>query len=390
MIDILAVGHTLVLGICRRPYRALAKRGWTIEMAASQAQLRVGGGIDPREADDPPLHMLPLRGTANRKWTFDGIGDLIRQRRPKIVILENEPESRMGIELGTYAHEVGAKLICLTNENDIPAPLATLLQGDVKRTLRSIRSRTLSLVARHRVDHVLAISKGGVKAMEAMGFAGRVTQIPLGFDRKLFRPFDEDARAAARAKLGVTKPAIAYFGRLVPEKGVHVLIQALGALRDCEWQFLLDDFTHGHNTYLSELKQAIADVGIGPRTIFHHTSHDEMPSVMNAADIVVVPSVWREQYCRIVPEAMACGRAVIISDIGAMPELLGGCGVAVPSGDASALRDAIRAQLGDPVRRMQLGERAVTRAHAELSLDSQTDITDALIRRLIPSQSTEG
>jgi len=66
---------------------------------------------------------------------------------------------------------------------------------------------------------------------------------------------------------------------------------------------------------------------------------------MNAADLVVVPSVstpnWKEQYGRVVPEAMACGKTLIISDSGALPELLDGKGYIFKEGDDIALRDIL-------------------------------------------------
>lgn len=380
MIDILVVAHAPILGINRRIYRALARRGWSVELAIPEATPWRGPVAQPRLPEDPPIHTLPVSGRNVRFWRFLGIDKLITRRRPKILFLENEPDSRIACELSRTARETGARLICVTNENDLPPPLAALLAGQYKPALRSLRSRLWSMAARHYVDHVFAICEDGVRAMETLGFRGRVTKMPLGFDPELFVPFDATRRDEARQCLGLTKPAIAYVGRLAPNKGVHLLIEALGRLRDLDWQFLLDDFEQRDDAYAVRLRQALAEQGLADRTVYFQATHDEIPSILNAADIVVVPSTWKEQYGRVVPEAMACGRAVVVSDIGALPELLGDCGVKIPPGNVAALAAALRRLIGNPSEWARLGALASARAHAHLDLEVQADIIDRTLR----------
>lgn len=382
MIDLLAVAHAPILSINRRIYRALARRGWSVELAMPEATPWRGPRAQPRMPEDPPIHTLPVSGRNVRFWRFRGLDELVRRRAPRIIFLENEPDSRIAWELGRSAHATGARLVCVTNENDLPPPARALLAGRVKPALRSLRSRLWSLASRHYVDHIFAICQDGVSAMEALGFRGRVTKMPLGFDPGLFVPFDAPRRGEARRALGLTKPAIAYVGRLAPNKGVHLLVEALAQLRDLEWQFLLDDFDQRDDAYAIRLREALAERGLADRTVYFHATHDEIPSVMNATDIVAVPSIWKEQYGRVVPEAMACGRAVVISDIGALPELLGDCGVKVPPGDTAALAAALRRLIGDPAERARLGALASARAHAHLDLEVQADIIDRTLRAL--------
>src|SRR5690606_28377914 len=124
-----------------------------------------------------------------------------------------------------------------------------------------------------------------------------------------FRP-DPTVRERERARLGLTEPTIAYFGRISPEKGVHHLVEALGLLRDKPWQFLIDEPSAG-SEYGRSILSRLEALGLKSRTVAFGATHDEMGDIMNAADIAVAPSAsrpgWKEQYGRVVPEAMACG-----------------------------------------------------------------------------------
>lgn len=381
MIDMLGVAHAAALRVNRGFYRELERRGWKVELAIP-GTLPWRGSVEPREIDDPPLHKLSPHGSNTRFWSFEGLPTLVRQLRPKIIFLDNEPDSRMAWELGGIARELDARLVCVTNENDLPPPLGAFVRGEFRPALRSLRSRAWSLVARRKVDHVLAICDDGVAAMEALGFGGHVTKIPLGFDPALFFPYDAAARERTRRELGLTKTTVAYFGRLVEKKGVHLLIQALARLRDLEWQFLLDDVNED-DAYAARLVRMVKEFALEDRTVRFHALHAEMPAVMNAADIVAAPSIWKEQYGRVVPEAMACGRALVVSDIGAMPELLGDCGVKIPCGNVEALSVALRRLLQDETERMRIGRRAALRARDELGIGTQADIVERTLAEFL-------
>ncbi len=192
---------------------------------------------------------------------------------------------------------------------------------------------------RGRVSGVFCINNDGKKIFEEEGF-DNVRQMPLGFDPAVFFP-DRASGEVVRRKHGFTKTVVAYFGRLIPEKGVHLLIQALQELKHLDWQLMMDHFDEYASDYHKEIKRAICESGIEDRVIFVHPDHVGIAAYMNAADIIVVPSVsspaWKEQYGRVAAEGMACGTTIIASDSGALPELLNGHGLLFPEGDAGAL-----------------------------------------------------
>jgi glycosyltransferase involved in cell wall biosynthesis len=382
-IDILAVGHAPVLQINRRLYRALNQIGWQVELAIPDRLPWVTDVsiVEPDDPKDPPTHRLEPHGKHTRFWWFKGLEGILDCKKPRIVYVENAPESIMAWRIGGWCKRNGAILIANTNENDI-LPLKDIMrQPKARPVLRSVRSHLWGRMARSRVNHVVAICEDGRKSMQMIGFSDAVSVIPIGFDPALFYS-DAACRAAKRTALGLHGPVIAYFGRLTEAKGVPLLIAALGRLKDKPWQLLIDDFENDSTGPTPWLKRAIDNAGIGDRVITFSASHEAIADYMRAADIVVLPSLLKEQYGRVISEAMACGCATIVSDIGALPELVGDAGVLVRPGDVFGLSVAIGDLLANPQRRRDLATRAELRARTEFSLNRQASLLDSLFRAL--------
>ena len=93
---------------------------------------------------------------------------------------------------------------------------------------------------------------------------------------------------------------------------------------------------------------------------------NDLPDVYRGFDVVVVPSLsrpgWVEQFGRVAVEAMASGVPVVVSDSGALPEVVADAGVVVPEGSASALADALRHLAACPTQRAELRYRGLARA----------------------------
>ena len=161
--------------------------------------------------------------------------------------------------------------------------------------------------------------------------------IPLGVDTATFRP-DEDARRRVRTSLGWTDdgpPVVGYLGRFVPEKGLPLLMRSLDALPTGTWRALLV----GSGPMEAELRAWAASHPDHAR-ILTGVKHDDVPPHLNAMDLLAAPSQtrpnWREQLGRMLLEAMASGVAVVASDSGEIPYVVGDAGRVVPEADESA------------------------------------------------------
>jgi len=191
--------------------------------------------------------------------------------------------------------------------------------------------------------------------------------IPLGVDVEAFRP-DPELRAESRRRLGWSDagaPVVGYLGRLVPEKGVSLLMNALDATRS-PWRALVV----GGGPMESSVRAWAARHGDRVRFV-PAVVHDDVPFHLNAMDALCAPSQttprWREQVGRMIIEAFACGVPVLGSDSGEIPFTIGDAGVILPERDEGAWVAALSALLDSAGRRRELSERGRHRALSEFA-----------------------
>lgn len=327
--------------------------------------------------------LLEPVGSNPRLLRLRGLPELVRSRRPSHVLVDADPASLLVKDALRAVRGFSAEVWTMTAENlersYLREGFESLLHGHVSTAAGRFITWWLLWSSRNNVDHVFTISRDGTRVMSSSGFVGRVTQIPLGFDAGRFYPQSNEQITATRQRLGLHTKTIAYFGRPVPEKGVDLLILALARLKDLSWQFLVDEFSEYRLPYVSQLQNQIKALEISDRVVYFDATHSEMPDYMNAADIVVLPSVstpkWKEQYGRVIPEAMACGKIVVGSQTGAIPEIIGDSGFLFPEGDIEALADILRYLLKAQHDELELVRaKAVERAHSDLSTLRQAEI----------------
>ena len=140
---------------------------------------------------------------------------------------------------------------------------------------------------------------------------------------------------------------VAFVGRLIPEKGVSVLIQALAILQRNRCPVtatIVGDGPEGIS-----LRQMVAASGLQESVVFTgQLTGPPLAQLLRAHHALVIPSVYPEPFGVIALEGAACGCVLIGSDAGGLPEAIGPCGVTFPCGDAAALAQRIRAVLGSP------------------------------------------
>ncbi len=167
------------------------------------------------------------------------------------------------------------------------------------------------------------------RILRAKGLAGPAVVIPLGVDISRFAPAERPPPVAPLR--------VGFVGRLIPHKGVDVLIRAVS----------LNDRLFGRSLRLRSGGRPLAalaqELGVTDRVSFHgHVDEEEVPGVYRRFDALAVPSVprpgWVEQFGRVVVEAQASGVPVVASRSGALPEVVTGTnGILVEPGDAAEL-----------------------------------------------------
>jgi glycosyltransferase involved in cell wall biosynthesis len=189
-------------------------------------------------------------------------------------------------------------------------------------------------------------------------------EIPHGVDVKHFSP-NSHKKDRTLQQLGWSlerkDPIIGFVGRFVEEKGPRFLMSVLDVLPG-SWRALFV----GSGPLESDLRRWAQRYG-GRAQVLTDVHHDDVPSYLNAIDLLCVPSQtvshWREQFGRIIIEAFACGVPVIASDSGEIPNLVGDSGIVVNEHDRDGWVNALVLLLKNQCRRRELGERGLKRAH---------------------------
>ncbi len=233
-------------------------------------------------------------------------------------------------------------------------------------------------------------------------FAERIHTIGNGVDVERFRP-------AANGRVARQKMQLLFVGRVAPDKGVHLLMDAFeilarekadleltivgragmlpfdiislllrgdSALNDIRqfygrsfWSWLTREVLGQSKSYVKALRARLSGE-VAARVCFAGVvSLEELIRTYQGSDLLVLPSLWHESYGLPVAEAMASGVPVLASRCGGVPELVDepATGVLVPRGDLNALVSKLRALTANPARLEQMGLAARARAESRLT-----------------------
>jgi glycosyltransferase involved in cell wall biosynthesis len=213
-----------------------------------------------------------------------------------------------------------------------------------------------------RIDVLLACSHFNAWQIRSH-FKRPVGVMYYGVNTERFLPIG--ATNDVRARLGIAADTVlfAFAGRLVGWKGIDVVLKALAEpeLREVPAKLLVI----GDGPQRPELERLTRELGVSEHVIFHAPlPHDALPAYYAAADVGVFPSIGDEAFGITIAEAMSCGKPVIASHVGGIPEVVGNegtCGLLVPPADPSALAQTMHALASDSARRASMGRAARAR-----------------------------
>jgi glycosyltransferase involved in cell wall biosynthesis len=219
-----------------------------------------------------------------------------------------------------------------------PAP------GGFKGLLRKLRGRRVG----HIIDAIVCVSEFNAKRdIERVYLpASKVHVVPNGIDIARF-PFVEKHNHPI---------SIVFAGQLIEEKGVDLILDACRQITDLAFTV--------HIAGAGPLRSTLEATAPSNVTFLGQVS--DMAKIYGSADIVIVPSRWAEAFGLVVIEAMACGAAVIASDAGALPEVVGDAGLIFRTGDVQDLASKLRTLLSDAALRKtlaQVGRRRVEESY---------------------------
>jgi glycosyltransferase involved in cell wall biosynthesis len=309
---------------------------------------------------------LPMLGRPDdpHRAVYQTLSFGLRQFRPDIIQAEEEPDSlaALHIALARRLFAPRAKLILNTWQN-VDRPRRPGVAWVARQSLRA-------------ADAVLCANADAERILRKHGYRGYTEVLPaVGVDTETFRPCGDRA-------VGQTFVA-GYAGRLVPEKGLHTLLAAVA-----QTNAALELRLIGAGPEQAALQAQCAALHLEKRVKFV----TPMPPARLAAylcelDALVLPSlttpVWKEQFGRVLTEAMACGVPVVGSSSGAIPEVIGEAGLIFPEGDAAALAACLERLQQSPTLRQDLAQRGRARVQAHYTQSVIAARTAAVYRRLV-------
>ena len=355
---LLAIGHSYVLAVNRSVLRALSDdHGFDVTVGAPQD---FAGDLRPLRCEAEPeasnVRVVPLPVRASRYPHFSwyspkAVRNLLKHEDFDVVSIWEEPFIVSGFQLAAAARRQNSGRFCFYSCQNLskvyPPPFSWF------------ERRTASWV-----DGWCAAGELVKETLSKRGFeSGRGEVLPLAVDTSLFRPLTADGRHRQLRDLGLEGPVVGFVGRLVKAKGMSLLLDALSRIPPSQpWSALFLGSGPEEETIRAWIRQHDAESRVRIKLV----RHDEVPRYLGAMDILAVPSQttpeWKEQFGRVIIEAFACGAAVIASDSGEIPHVVGDAGVIVPERDVGKWAAELGSLLGDTNRRAQLAERGLERA----------------------------
>lgn len=282
----------------------------------------------------------------NHFHLYRGLGKVISEFRPDLIHIDEEPYSLVTTQALSLGIRFNAKCIAFTWQNilkNYPVPF--------------------SMLERFVYTNAPAIIAGNQEAVDILRIKGYIGLTPLipqfGYEEEVFSPTlgNKDAYGIDSEKV-----SLAYVGRLVPEKGIQTLIQALSKTVD------IDLYIVGTGSYKSDLEKTVSDLKLSQRVHFlGGMASTDVPRFLASIEILALPSLtrsnWKEQFGRVLVEGMASGAVVVGSDSGEIPRVIGSAGMVFPEGNVEALATTLEL-LKNPLLRQDFIQKGFLRARA--------------------------
>jgi len=308
--------------------------------------------------------VIPTRtlfaGRAHR-FVTPALWSILRRRHFDVLCLNVEPESFQAF----YAI-IGQKLLSPSTR----FALISFRNIDFPRGVYPYRAPFLHALSERIVvsglEAIVARNETAKTIFERKGLR-HARVIPQCIDTGVFFPSIREESERLSQKLQFT---IGYVGRLVPGKGVDLLLQASACLSFDHTVLIIGAGPEEHH-----LQMLAAQLGVSERICWNGPVPNALlPGKLRALDVLVLPSrttpFWKEQFGRVLIEAMACGVPVVGSDSGEIPSTIGSAGLTFPEGNISALAAVLQRIHDDQHLVSDLSARSRRRAEACFSVES--------------------
>ncbi len=379
-VRILAVSHSAILEVNRELFAELGRRGHRVMLVAP---LRWKNDFGSRPLQPEPLgdngagrlsvqtcQVIMYGRTAFQFYLSAAYANLLRWR-PDVVFIDEEPWSLATLQWATFARLTRSPFIVRTNENRL-------------RTYPWPFSSIYAMVLRHAA-WISPVNVYGLDVLKEHNYTGGSSLLPYAVDTNLFHPNNSQVRDPAIFRLG-------FVGRIAPEKGLEMLLQAAATLvaRNDHRRFAVHIYGTGTETYLAALHRAEHDLALPAGMVQWHgaVAHDQAPTAIRSLDTLVVPTIayegYKEQFGRVVIEALACQVPVITSDNGELPHLVKETsgGLVFPQGDVGALATCITTAMSQLGLLTQMARRGYDHVRTHYTYSALADRLETVLQQI--------
>lgn len=352
---LLVVGNSYVTAFAQRKYVELKRQCPTLELrlltpsAMPHVFQRYEREIAPGLSADEVVDIREFFGRSHMTYVLDPLRFVwvLREFKPDRIHIEEDPHSMVGVEAVFLA-----RLFCPS------AKIGFFIWDNLARVPRFPLNLVKRLLTRYCLNRAELVVCGNAEAesllREQKGYAGRVAVVPqLGLEPEPYlTPPNRDIKEELSIPPGV--PLIGFLGRLIPEKGVLVLLEAFQRLAHVDCRLLIV----GSGPLEGEIA-GTWQAALGERLLFRKAvPRDDVPEYMKALDLLVLPSYgaprWKEQFGMVLPMAMLAGVPCVGSSSGAIPEVMGPGGLVFREKDIGELVSVLERLLTDAGLRRSL------------------------------------
>jgi glycosyltransferase involved in cell wall biosynthesis len=366
---VVMISKALVVGAYHKKLDELARLGVELSLIVPT----VWGGLALEKHEGNLYRIYPLNvyfPGHNHVHFYRGIGALINAIKPDIVHIDEEHYSFVTYQVMQLAKKARARSLFFTWQNiykKYPCPFSYFEKYNLSNASIAI-----------------AGNREAAQVLRKKGFKKEIFEIPqFGVDPDLFRKMDG---VATREHFDIKNDdfIIGYMGRLVEEKGIDTLLDALIDLPVNARLLLI-----GSGPYKDKILELANHPGIKNRVILiDQVPSLEVPRYMNCMDCLVLPSRtksnWKEQFGRVLIEAMACEIPVIGSSSGEIPTVIDDAGLIFQEGNTDDLLKQLDLLMRDGGFRKKLGERGRQRVLDNYTQKKIAEATYNVYKRMLP------
>lgn len=214
----------------------------------------------------------------------------------------------------------------------------------------------------------------------------KIEVIPVGVHLDKFSPSTRNPELLSKMGIQEDDTVILFVGRLVWEKGGYSLLYSMKMLLNDGISKVKVIFC-GSGPEEKALQDKADALGISKNMIFlGSVPYPEMPQIYGLADVFTLLSIptknWQEQFGMVLVEAMACGKPVVSTLNGSIPEVVGDAGILIPPDDPSSLFEILKNLIQDEAKRRELGKTARKRAEKEFDSRKIADRLEKAYERI--------